>query len=341
MGSAALILIVLSNQGYWFGGQTGQVEIQWTIKETLPDAIFCWDLMAGPVRIAGGKLAIRSGDRPSILTIQTPEVRARTPMMLVYRLERQGDEKILATGKLVIHLFPKDIVKDMIGRLKNVKIDLLDKHGKLADYLRKEKISFRSVSRLSELELTRSDLVLVAEDEIEKASFSSNVLVDLADRGVGVLIFRQTRCETLAGYPISCREIPRQFEWRINHPLWSRFEREDLKSWFPENQRMQWAINLSADEPALEIVWWPGMSTGTEPVPIDALVASRRIGKGQLVFCQIPLGDWQSDPRSQLFLASALDYLLLRPEPTPRPSERMKSNEKKNKIQTTKSMTGE
>jgi hypothetical protein len=237
----------------------------------------------------------------------------------------------LGSGKSSINIFPNNIFKDMTDRLTNVNITILDKHGNLAAFLRKLKIPFKIVSRLSELEFTRGNMIIVAEDEIQNASFSSNVLVDLADCGAGVLIFRQTRCEMLAGYSVSRRDIPRRFEMRKDHPLLYRLEPEDLASWFPGKQDVQWAINLPADEPALEIIWWPRVSPGTKPVPIDALVASRRIGKGQLVFCQIPLGDWLSDPRSQLFLASALDYLLLRPESTPRPSEQIKLNEKKNK----------
>ena len=297
--------------------------------------------MAGPIRVAGDKIVVRSGDRPSVLTIHTPEIRARTQMMLVYRLERQSDGKILTTGKSIIHLFPDDIFKELPGRLTKVKITVLDKTGELRKFLEEKNIQFKFATRVSDLELSQSDLVLVAKDEIEKSSFSSNVLVDLADRGSGVLIFRQIRCKTLAGYPIKPRDVPRRFESKTDHPLLAKYEPEDLASLFSENRGSQWAINLPADEAALEIVWWPRVSPGTEPVPIDALLVSRRTGEGQLVFCQLPLGDWQCDPRSQLFLAGALDYLLLRPEPTQRPSERVKTKEKTNRTQKTLSVMGE
>jgi hypothetical protein len=342
MENVALLLIVLSNQGYWFGGQPERVEIQWVIKEPLPDAVFCWNLMSGPVRVAEDKLVIRSGERPSILTIQTPEVRARTRMTLVYRLERQNDGRILTSGKSTIHLFPNDIFKELPSRLVKMKIMVLDKTGELKKFLEEKKIQFKPVLRISDLELSRSDLVLIAKDEIEKpSSFASNVLVDLAEQGSGVLIFRQTRCETLAGYPIIRRDIPRRFDWKADHPLLARFEPEDLTSWFYGNDGVQWAISLPADEAALEIVWWPRILPGTGPVPIDALVVSRCSDEGQLVLCQLPLGDWQSDPRSQLFLAGALDYLLLKPEPTPRPNDRVKTKEKTNKTRKSLSVMGE
>ena len=64
-------------------------------------------------------------------------------------------------------------------------------------------------------------------------------------------------------------------------------------------------MQLPADEPALEIAFWPREIPGKEPVPIDALVVTKTLGKGRIVLCQVPLGPWQSDPRSQLFLVDA------------------------------------
>ena len=40
------------------------------------------------------------------------------------------------------------------------------------------------------------------------------------------------------------------------------------------------------------------------------------------MLCQLPLGPWDEDPRSQLFLGNLMSYLATRPEPTPPPSRR-------------------
>ncbi len=81
-------------------------------------------------------------------------------------------------------------------------------------------------------------------------------------------------------------------------------------------------MQLPADEPALEIAWWPREVAGNKPAPIDALVLTKTLGKGRIVLCQVPLGAWESDPRSQLFLVDALDYLASPVVPTPPPSRR-------------------
>ena len=50
-------------------------------------------------------------------------------------------------------------------------------------------------------------------------------------------------------------------------------------------------------------------------VPTDALLLVKPMGRGRMVLCQIPLGPWNEDPRSQLFLRNAIDYLLTQPQP--------------------------
>ncbi|MCX5660572.1 MAG: hypothetical protein NTW19_12735 [Planctomycetota bacterium] len=81
-------------------------------------------------------------------------------------------------------------------------------------------------------------------------------------------------------------------------------------------------MQLPIDEPALELIHWPREAPGKEPVPIDALLVTKSVGRGRMVICQLPLGPWESDPRSQLLLANSVSYLLTRPEPTLKPSER-------------------
>jgi hypothetical protein len=97
---------------------------------------------------------------------------------------------------------------------------------------------------------------------------------------------------------------------------------DDLKSWILGDAPELLPIELPADEAALELAYWPPEIAATVPVPIDAMIAVKSVGSGRIVFCQLPMGDWTSDPRSQLFLYNALNYLSTRPEPTPRPSER-------------------
>ena len=96
---------------------------------------------------------------------------------------------------------------------------------------------------------------------------------------------------------------------------------QDLHSWIAGVPSLH-VVQLPADEPVATVGSYPREVPGEQPVPIDAVLMSKSVGKGRLVVCQLPLGDWSKDPRSQMLLNNAVDYLLSRPEPTPRPSER-------------------
>ena len=61
------------------------------------------------------------------------------------------------------------------------------------------------------------------------------------------------------------------------------------------------------------LAFWPHEDRNGQMV--DALVTVKNMRKGQLVFCQLDLGDLKSDPRNQLFLADVLDYLSAKRKP--------------------------
>jgi hypothetical protein len=85
----------------------------------------------------------------------------------------------------------------------------------------------------------------------------------------------------------------------------------------------------------MDIVGYEPDEDVATPVGIDSILLSKSVGRGRMVLCQLPLGKWQSDPRSQMFLRNAMDYLLTRPEPTLRPSELRRQPPAKEQIVTT------
>ena len=123
----------------------------------------------------------------------------------------------------------------------------------------------------------------------------------------------------LLGYSLTLRQLPPKLEWREDHPL-ARLLRLLEK---PESTSLAWAIRVPASNPALEIAWWPPEVMGLDPVTTDALVVTKAVEKGRIIMCQISLGPWKSDPRSQLFLADAIDYLVSPVVPTPPMGERL------------------
>jgi hypothetical protein len=167
----------------------------------------------------------------------------------------------------------------------------------------------------------RPDVLLVGLSMIGDSPFDQAPLAGLAESGTSVMIFRQSRPALLVGYPLAERDWIGRLSWLRDHPLLNGFEARDLDSWTSSERTMR-VIRLPADEPALEIGFYPPEVAGKRPPPLDALLLSKSVGKGRLVLCQIPLREWANDPRSQMLLRNSIDYLLTRPQPTPRPSER-------------------
>ena len=57
----------------------------------------------------------------------------------------------------------------------------------------------------------------------------------------------------------------------------------------------------------------------------DAVLVIQSMGKGRVVLCDIPLGDWTTDPRSQIFMSNAIDYLLSLRQSIPKIDERFEA----------------
>ena len=192
-------------------------------------------------------------------------------------------------------------------------------HGaRLPALLNRAGVKHTLIADAGQLQFVRPDCVIVGADRLGKDLAEQAKLLNLAAAGASVLVLRQTQPDSLAGYHMARRTMPPKLAWAADHPLARHLRLRETPSLGPE----AWAVQLPADEPALEIAFWPREVPGKEPAPIDALVVTKTLGKGRIVLCQVPLGPWQSDPRSQLFLADALDYLASPVVPTPPPSRR-------------------
>jgi hypothetical protein len=319
----SIIIILLSSQGYWFGGEEETIAINWALETPPADAVLEWRLVADGVRLADGRLRMpeRNAAEPAQVRITPPAVRVRTRMRWIYRLHAAEGREELHAGEAEIHVYPRDLLASVAGRLEGLRIAVLDEGQGLPAVLAAANVPHQRVAHASELQFARVDLLLVGPDRIDATPFAQSALVAQASAGAGVIVFIQNRVPRLTDYGVARRPVPASLEWRREHPLLEGFRLEDLQSWLAAGPDLR-PIQLPPDEAALEIAYWPPEAPGDEPGPVDALLVSRSIGQGRLVLCQIPLGDWKKDPRSQKFLANALAYSATRPEPTPPPSRR-------------------
>jgi hypothetical protein len=321
MKAATLILVLISQQGYWFGDQPQTLTVHWAAVGGLPPAELSWGLTFGEVSIAEGKTVMR-GDEPVIIRVTPPAVRRRTLLKWAYVVRDQQTHREVTRGELPIHVFPTDLLGDLAKRLAERKLIVIDQAEGLPKLLDAAGVRYVRVNKVADLRMAAADIILVGPEQLGESLFDQAPILDHAKAGASVFLFRQTRPHTLAGYPLATRRNAQALKWWGSHPLYSQLDPQDLASWVADASMSYLSIQLPADEPALAIAQWPPEVAGPQPSPIDALMVCKRVERGRIVLCQLPLGRWDRDPRSQILLRNVMDYLLTRPEPTPRPSER-------------------
>jgi hypothetical protein len=315
MRLATLLIILMSNQGYWIGGQEGTINIRPAARGGLPAADVSWDLLWEGVKISSGVLAMAQGDQATILRIKPPQCRQRVVLHWMYRLSARVTGQELAHGDLPINVFPDDIVTNLAERVGQRRVFVWDNAGGIPALLDHAKVPYTRVDAESQLQMVNADVVLVGQEMLDNSIFSQSTLMALAENGTSVMLFKQSRPQRLIGYGVSRRDAPTRFEWMRDHPLLHDFELDDLASLTAASRDFS-CVELPANEHALELAYYPPETPGARLGPIDAVLLTRAFGAGRLVVCELELGNWVEDPRSQMFLRNAIDYLLTAPQAT-------------------------
>jgi len=320
MKLAGIFLIVLANQGYWFGGRQNTIVVRPAVRGGLPAADILWELSFDHVRVDRGEAAI-DPDGDTTIRVTPPTVRTRVELRWDYRLIARDSGKELDRGVLLLNAFPDDLCAQLPQRLGRKRLVVWDKPTGLSELLDRAKVPYTAVRSSDRLQMIVADVVLVGPGAIGESPFEQTPLAALADAGASIMIFRQTTPASLMGYALAHRDAPAALTWLADHPLLNGFHPGDLNSCLGDRRKL-WVISLPADEPALEIGYYPPETASNQPGPLDAVLVTKSTGAGRVVLCQLPLENWVTDPRSQMLLNNSIDYLLTRPRPTPRPSER-------------------
>jgi hypothetical protein len=321
MNAAALLIILLSNHGYWFGGQEGTITIREAARGGLPAADLSWELSLSNIRIGNGGLALNPHDADTVLKIVVPACRERISLRWTYRIVEHATGRELDRGEIPLQVFSNDLLSGLAEQMGRKHLLVWDRPQGIPKLLDSAKIPYTRMDSESTLQFAHSDVVLVGKNMIDSSAFAQMPLKNLVEAGSPVMVFEQNKPDRLMGYNLSRRKAPADLEWRMGHPLLRDLSAADVRSW-TDAALPVWVVQLPANEPALELAYYPPEAPTSRPGPIDAMLLTKSMGAGKLVLCQIPLGDWAGDPRSQIFLRNAIDYLVTRPQPTPWPSDR-------------------
>jgi hypothetical protein len=324
---AMLLLITLAHGGYWFGGNAGTITVNWAAPDAhMPAATLSWQLMYQTVAVASGQADIPGGAnaRSTAITLQLPEARALAGYTWKYQLKNAATGAELESGERIIYLCPLHLLSSQAKHTKGKAIVVIDGQDQgIFQRLKDEGVQATRVAAAGDLELQQPDIIFVAEDQLPENAAVQNTLRAKAMAGSSVMVFAQQKIKQSLGFPLTQRPIKNDLAWKPNHELFENLPAAQLNAWAREHATGIKALALTADAPVLELGYWPRESPGDKPAPIDAVAATQTLGAGRIVWWQIPTGGFQKDdPRPQILLANALDYLLTRPEPTLPPSQR-------------------
>ena len=312
------MVLALSHGGQWLAGHRGTATLAWPVDRGLPPAVLAWDLRLGPTVVAHGSADVPAADRPVTVAVDAPGVRIATDLRFTYHLTARTDPASdLAAGGEVVRVYPDDLIGDFGGRYAGRRVVVVG--GGMAEVLGRAKVRCEPVAHADRVD-GRPDLLLIGPDTIGPGPFAQPDAVAIATAGGQVVCFRQDRPAVLAGYALARRDADDAVVWRTDHALLAGLSDEVLAAWARSSPGV--AVRLPADAAALEVGYWRReVPAAAPPAPIDALVVTRTVGAGRIVFCQLPPLD-ADDPRWQLLLRNVLAYGLTRPEPTVPPSRR-------------------
>ena len=309
---ASLLILVLSHSGYWIGGREAAIHVRWAAREPVP-AVVQWQLRYGDAVLESGRWRLEGEPAERTLKLQLPEVRVRTPLQLVWEAQsNDGEAAVIGHGSTDIQLFPPDLLSPLSVLLKDTPLYVLDAPEGLPRALDAAGVRYQRIEAAAQAMLIRKGILLVGEDHLSGTMLPGQTpLLDAARRGVRVLLFHQSHPERLAGLEVVERVVPEHYDWRKKHPLLRSFTRADLGSWRSDGGTVR-AVRMPADAPAVMIAAWPADSAAG---PTDAAAVALSVGRGRIVFWQLPLGSFVEDPRSQILLVNAIGYLVGHAEP--------------------------
>ena len=325
---AVLLIVVLAHGGFWFGGRPNRVDWTWNLPAAqIPAAEFRWRLQYGKIVMASGTVPLAAGKEAGSLDVTLPEFRAPSDLVLHYDLVTAGAGDVLESGGVPLHGVPDGLLGQAGKLVAKKKIAVLDSNDGLADLMKRAGVDFWRIAGLSDLQLASPDILIIGQDALGDV-LAQDDLLDRACAGANIVVLAQNRTKQTVGYALGDHSTRAALAMAQRHPLLIGFTLEDMQAWARCRDALR-AVQLPANEPAHELLYWPVETPGKEASPIDALAVTRTMAPaqkgqpaGRIILFQIPLSDWRDDPRGSMLMANILEYTVTGAQPTLPPGER-------------------
>src|SRR2546423_693551 len=139
MKTAALLIVLLTNDGHWLSGDEGQISMRWSADAAATPCELAWELTLGETRLADQRVAV-DGRGPFVVKITCPDVRVHLTLHWQWRLLRKADGKQIASGSEPIDVFPADLTAGWDNLLRGKSIAVVDRPSGIPALLRRAKV---------------------------------------------------------------------------------------------------------------------------------------------------------------------------------------------------------
>jgi len=293
--------LLLSHDGHWFGGRMQTVEAQLADAGRAGAGIVRWQLDAAGATLASGEVPLPVGTREVRLSIEPPTVRAQLQARWSYAV-RGADGAELARGETGVTLYPLDVLASAARDTERFRpAVVLDASGKLAKLLRAAGAECDAIRDLTALSVLSPKLVLIGEDSLPDSELGQAPLLKAARRGARVIVLAQSACKSVAAHAVRPPPERGDVTWRASHAMLSDLAYESLAARAAPLSSLAFRSSEGVD-----LIGWRRVDESGPP--IAALLAAERQGEGIVIYCQLPVKDWESDPRGHVLLRNVLWY---------------------------------
>ncbi len=305
-----VLLLTLLNGTHHFAQQTVQVDLQFNGIQTQQVSSLRWQLTWENQQVISDAILTLKQNTAHV-KFELPKVRARTVLQWQYQWFVDG--KVVQQDRVKLFVYPRDTLHQDFGRFKAMSLVLISGQDGLGKLLTAEGVASRTCSSFNQVGLKRPDYLLVDSQYVSHSAFALTPRIEqLVRSGTQVVIFANDKLRTMTNLPVALQTLkPTQpLEWTKHHPLLHELYLDD---WLVESQKAT-VLQLDVEQPVQELVW---LKAPEESQRLDSLVTIEQMGKGRIIYWQLPMGDWQTDPRAQQVLVNCLGYLASPITPTP------------------------
>tara|TARA_Y100001933_G_scaffold263472_1_gene325120 strand:+ start:220500 stop:221525 length:1026 start_codon:yes stop_codon:yes gene_type:complete len=308
-----LVTITLLNGGHYFAQTPASVNLHFESFDSAQSNTLHWQLAKGDRVLASEMVDLKK----SQIQLAIPLPHVRTKIGLTLHCQWQQGDRIVNKTQTQIIVWPPSGLSKPLKRFETLQVIVLSSSEAIEHLLKPVGVNVRTLNNLHALGLARPHVLIVdqASDSIEPDSIARR-LKQFAESGTQIVVFGKRHLKSFTDIPTMRTKWStlKALDWQAQHPLLGGLSADDWAGTVPDDKEaMLTALAVDADLPISDWVACHDLSAAQIKA---VLVAEQQLGQGRMIYWQLPLGNWQTDPRAAQVIENILDYLATPIRPT-------------------------